>query len=966
MNNDAHLLSIDEILSRYNIKPMKRQGYCRKMDKHYERKNIIEIQIDKPTYKQIILIVKEPINILLISVSILLSIIYFIDPEEKERLTVVIFTVLIMIMNICIEIYQSKRINDFYKSNIRTFKCRVYREGKLINIPKEELMKGDILDLRSGDIIGADARIIKSRKLKIDESQINGNYNLISKCVISSTIDYEKAENMVFAGSLVSEGTANAVVVEIGEKTKLGCKLVQITKGTHRKLKLYEDLDAFFYGSFFIATAINIVFIIVAEFTTIGYVKLIDVLIGVYIAILPEGIPAIVKMLLYRSANKLKKRDVYVQNLEYVELLGDLTLICADKEAIVAEKKLACDYIYDGENLYDLEMLISDLIVGTEQIIDSFGKMCLILSNYNSIQSRIDSALKDFAQVYISICNGNINSLPNISVFDLDEVKVVEKICKKYSYLYFIGDPDIIISNSIHIKSNGNIQSLTLEKKENILLKYKELSKKGYIIKAISSKKIKRNRKSRDYTKSSFEFLVCFKNVEKPGVVITKSLLKIANIKIIIASNNTKEELRLIGEDIFDFDIKEITDSNDLSMLEPENILNKTYIIKAATYFNFEEKEKLKILYLEKIIFSEANSLQKLRIVNDLQNIGHIVGFIGEISEDSQSLNKSDVGICFENSIEICKESSKIILPSRKFESLIYGLEEGRLFFINFKKVIKYILMHITPQIVPFIFYICFGTPLLISPILLFFLSYVIEVGPAIYFSYETPEINLVDREPKYIDNIKKYTNEEVIQIDDTNISRKNIFYETWKNFVELIKPGRLYSSDILSWSILEAGLITAAGCMFSFFITLYQSKIPSRLYFFNSHDYFKLNSPSIILENGEEISADEQLKILYSGQTTYFLGLLICQFCNMLICRRTYRYFFENFSENPRLLIASIIGIILTTLIIYLPFFEEFLLVRPPNLLALLAPLSAGISILLLDTTKKYLRKQRRFYHNS
>lgn len=107
-------------------------------------------------------------NVLLISASLSLSIVYVYDPDEKERITVDIFTILIMIMNICIEIFQSKRINDYYKSNYRTYKCKVFRKGKLVSVLREELKIGDILDLSHGDIVGADSRIIKAHNLKVN------------------------------------------------------------------------------------------------------------------------------------------------------------------------------------------------------------------------------------------------------------------------------------------------------------------------------------------------------------------------------------------------------------------------------------------------------------------------------------------------------------------------------------------------------------------------------------------------------------------------------------------------------------------------------------------------------------------------------------------------------------------------------------------------------------------------------
>lgn len=177
-----------------------------------------------------------------------------------------------------------------------------------------------------------------------DESNIKDNFELVNKKVVSTSTNYYDAENILFAGSLILAGSANAIVIEIGIKTALGIKLEEASTKKHMGSKLYQDLNVFFYGSFIIATFVNIIFITIGLLTGVEKIQLVDLVIGIYIAILPEGIPALVKLLLYTTATKLGKKGIYLREIEYAEIVGNITICCADKEALTARNSLILIY----------------------------------------------------------------------------------------------------------------------------------------------------------------------------------------------------------------------------------------------------------------------------------------------------------------------------------------------------------------------------------------------------------------------------------------------------------------------------------------------------------------------------------------------------------------------------------------------------------------------------------------------
>ncbi len=165
---------------------------------------------------------------------------------------------------------------------------------------------------------------------------------------------------------------------------------------------------------------------------------------------------------------------------------------------------------------------------------------------------------------------------------------------------------------------------------------------------------------------------------------------------------------------------------------------------------------------------------------------------------------------------------------------------------------------------------------------------------------------------------------------------------------------GGIYNKTVLKWAFIEAGGITTVGCLIGFFVSLSLSNIPYTYFYYSSQKYFQFGAPDIISTSGEALDDKDQLSILYKAQSTYFLGLVFCQFCNMLCCRRKYTFFNTNLLNNYPLLFASFGGIIITVLVVYTEFFEDILVIRRPSLLSLTIPIGAGVLILILDTLKK------------
>lgn len=1029
-----------------------------------QRPNVIPSRNHIPLRKQIEEIIREPINVLLIAASIALAIIYLISREEKEHLTVCVFTFIIMSFNIALEIYHQNNLRKFVEESTQTAKCKVYRDGELRSVDKKNIVIGDILKLSAGDEIGADCRIIRAENLWVNTSTISGNLSPVSKGTDSGDNEYKDAENMVFESNMVVSGTATAIVIEVGRSTILGQINERNLDGKKGKSALYRDIDVFFYGSFLLATATCLIFMVSGIFLKITPIQIAAVVVSTYISFLPEGIPTLVKLLLYTAAMKLKKRGAWVPDMDALQTLGEVTIICIEKNALVNEGALMCEMIFDGEKMRDVELTFEEKNVHDLEYLKAIGEICTVIS-YNMKHKDENDQLSIIDQLHstnlplnasaetpssnpihcdfrlknpVEALNGSVSDTRNLASrrdadkriqndnrfldSDRQSLLLFGKICQeyfnhsidfdskiqefktgntytvlvdkgKYNVLYAVGNPEELLHICRFKIRKGMMQRLNNTRKNKMIRFFNDFQKHGYRLVALA--RVSVSKRTDNFNRKNFTFLsyLCLKDIVKIDAPLTLNLLSAAGILVCITNNGGVNALRTVGNDLFDEDnYHEDNDTEtenrvDVSGINKgknrglrsmvgtpgsptnrldltDNILNRggnseddvnkinNKNVQSFDAFGdqFENHSRDKSL-CKKILVHNADSKQKTQMVERLQRDGHVVAYFGAREDDCQAMMKADVAICLASAPLICKEVGSIILPALQIEGIVYGIEEGRLFYVNLQKAIRYVMMHIAPQVFAFIIFVFLGTPLPISPILLIFLNYLVEIFPAIFLAYENPEYNLITNGPKSAYANTTDFHVEVPQEQNTWSVRVNGYI---KRFRKIIDSDGLYSSYILRGSIVEAGLITSIGCLLSFFIALSSCGIPLSQCFFVSHKYFRYNAPALILSSGVEIDSEHQLYILYRSQCTYFVGLMICQFCNLLICRRTFGFITTNFFNNPTPLICSICGISITCFFIYLPFFESFLLVRKPVLKALIAPACAGLLIILFDTTKK------------
>lgn len=937
-----HLLSTNELIRKYKIDKIKRKlHYAVHSDRNiFDRPNYNEIfsPSDKSLMKLIILTLIEPCNIVSLICVTLLVILYIFNREEKQHLMVFIFTAIIMIVKTGFEVYEEYKINKLYRRKIDNYSSKIIVNNCIYWIPKEKLMIGDVLYLKKGDIVGADAILISANNLLIDSSSITGCHDLIRKSTKVSHQEFKFSNNVVLGSDKVVSGRGRAIVVGVGKNSELGEKSTYYKHGNNKETTLFTKIDDFFDLSMIFSALFAIICSIIAIIQKYSFASILTLIVSIFVATLPEGIFSVVKLQLNSSVLNLEKNGLFIRDVSAVEKLGFLSTILTNKKTINTLNFKIITYIYDGFDMFDIDLTFEENNKKNLKVIENIGYYCSLISE--SIKDRVHGLNQNLfsfiilSNIFNSFFVGYFRIPLNVKYRRVGNLSTVFVSFEDYNLIIVVGKVNYIASLCKYYKINKKIRRVNKDFVESMNTIGDKMANSGKESLILATRTHGKTEKCPKIKNLLFESLLFLEEQPDYKTPITVELLKASNVGFSILTKNKDVSNIRFCKDVLDIDkgnAISFCDFKDLSSQQQKNFLN-----------------------LNNFIVYDCNTNNKMDLLDSLETSNKIVAFWGSEIQDSRFLNKSKLGICFESSGQICKASSSIIVKSQKIDHIIFALEEGRLFFVNFQKSVKYIMLHITPQLMAFLFYVVLGTPVSVSPILLLFLNYFVEIIPAKFFVYEEAENNLLLDNPLKEDTIID-ENRYFLDINQNHMRCSSILsFRGIKEKLNLILSNSIYPSSNIIWAIIEAGLISGVGCMLAFYMVLYQNNIPVSKMFFSAEEYFLFGSPDLKLRNGLKIDFERQLEILFSGQSTFFIGLVICQFSNMLVCRRKGRYFFYKFFSNPRILIYSLIGIVISVGILFIEFFNDFLLVRRPMLPPLIFPTISAVLIVLIDTYRK------------
>lgn len=583
--------------------------------------------------------------------------------------------------------------------------ARVIRNGKQVEIPSYEIVPDDVVILESGDRVPADGEILESFNLQINESILTGESLPVAKSI-------KAQENLVFFGTTVSAGRAKIKITQTGVRTKFGLIAEELTLTEDEKTPLEKSLKKLSYGIGISALLIAIVIFILRLIQGFEVYQTLLVSIALLVAVVPEGLPAVVTIVLAMGVRKMYRQKALVRKMVAVESLGAATVILSDKTGTLTKN----------------EMRVKEISVHDSKLKDLIK--CAVFCNSASL------VLKEDPSTSLRTSSGGLDILGDTTEgalliwakekgVDIDLMRAKGKLIEEIPFnletrkmtvvweeggqksTFTKGAPEVLISQ-LHLAEKE-------QKKWD--LEYQAMAKKGLRVLAFSKDE-------------QFLGLVGIADEIRPEVKDAIRITSKAGIKVVMVTGDNELTAKAVGEEI--------------GLLRPED-----EVLTGAQLNQFSDEDLLK--RIEKVkIFARITPEEKFRIVKAYQSLGEVVAVTGDGVNDALALKQAEVGVAMGKSgSDVSRQASDIVLLDDNFATLVTAVEQGRLIYSNILKVVKFLLTGNLAESLLIGLAVIFGLPTPLLPTQILWINFVTDGPPALALGFDAPSNHLMNIPPQ-------------------------------------------------------------------------------------------------------------------------------------------------------------------------------------------------------------------------
>jgi len=654
--------------------------------------------------------------IILLVVALLLYFYGYFYSHEYTDTIVILFVVFI---NAIVGFMQEEKaaliLRDLKKYETST--CKVKRNDKIIVINTKELVPGDIIYLESGETVPADIRILSCESLKVDESALTGESVPVQKSanVLKENLILQEQKNMLFLGTSITNGKCTGIVISTGKNTEIGKIALSLNEIDRIETPLQLKIKELSKKITFIVFIILIFIFILALINKYTILEIIMLCSSLAVAAIPEGLPTVITITLSVGISNLAKKKTVVKQMQAVETLGAIDIICSDKTGTITQNKMTVkeEYIIDENMLNYICALCNDGLIYEDKYVGDPTETCL----------------------YDYLYNKKIDSLK------------LRKKCERILDIPFDSDRKMFttlnkIDNDVYILCKGSMDSL-IEKvnlskteKQEVLDKVKSFSKNALRTLGFAYKKldyIPKDIKELEKGESNLSFAGILGMIDPPRESVKKSVIlcKNAGIRPIMITGDSIDTATAIAKDVG------IISNDDEAILGSE--LDK-----------YNDKE-LKNIVKQYSVYARVNPYHKERIVFALQNSGKIVAMTGDGVNDAPAIKDAHVGVGMGiTGTDVTKSASDIVLMDDSFSTIVVAVEEGRRIYNNIRNNIVFSLSSNFAEIFTIIIGLFSKTTILL-PIYILFIDLVTDSIPSICLSFEKSENGIMDKKPRGI-----------------------------------------------------------------------------------------------------------------------------------------------------------------------------------------------------------------------
>merc|ERR1719167_1002002 len=888
------------------------------------------------------------------------------DPSPDNLYLGIVLSAVVIVTGIFGYYQESKssKIMETFK-NLVPAQCLVLREGEFRSIKVDDLVVGDVVNVKSGDRIPSDIRVVQSSNFKVDNSSLTGESEPQLRTNEFSDDNPMETRNVAFFSTYAVEGSAKGIVIQTGDRTAMG-RIAGLASGLDTgDTPIAKEIAHFIHIITGVAVFLGVTFFIIALILGYYWLDAVIFLIGIIVANVPEGLLATVTVCLTLTAKRMASKNCLVKNLEAVETLGSTSTICSDKTGTLTQNRMTVAHMW-----FDNKIVEAD--TSEDQSGSSFNKEATGWKTLERVACLCNRAEFKPGQEGISVLkrevNGDASEAAILKCTELSKGNIADyrkrnkKVCEipfnsanKYQvsihetedpndnrYLLVMkGAPERILERCSTIVIDGREMPLSQEWKNAFETAYMELGGLGERVLGFCDFMLPADKFPVGYPFDAddvnfpcegLRFVGLMSMIDPPRAAVPDAVLKCrsAGIKVIMVTGDhpitAKAIARSVGiisegqETVEDIAVREGCDIKDV---DPRRA--RACVVHGGEIKDLSEKALDEILMFHtEIVFARTSPQQKLIIVEGCQRMGAIVAVTGDGVNDSPALKKADIGVAMGIAgSDVSKQAADMILLDDNFASIVTGVEEGRLIFDNLKKSIAYTLTSNIPEISPFLLFILADVPLPLGTVTILCIDLGTDMVPAISMAYEQAESDIMKRQPR------------------------NPFTD------------KLVNERLISMAYGQIGMIQASAGFFVYFVIMCENGFwPSRLFGIRrSWDSSAVND----LEDsyGQEWTYHDRKILEYTCHTAFFVSIVVVQWADLIICKTRKNSVFQQGMKNHFMNFGLFFETALACVLSYTPGMDKGLRMYPLKINWWLPAIPFSILIWCYDETRQFLLRR-------
>lgn len=676
--------------------------------------------------------------IILIIASIISAVVARLEGSNDYFDSIIIIAIVVFnaIMGLVQEAKAEKSLEALKKMTAPT--CRVKRNGKISTIKSEQIVPGDIVLLEAGNYVPADCRLISSSNLKIEESSLTGETVPVLKeanSILKEKTALGDMVNMAFSTTIVVNGHGEAIVTDIGMNTKVGKIAKMIITNEAPETPIQKKLEEVGKSLGIACLGICLLIFVIGLLKKIEPIEMFMTSVGLAVAAIPEGLPAIVTIMLSIGVTKMAKKNSIIRKLPAVETLGSSSVICSDKTGTLTQNKMQVTKIanINGETndkeyikwLMGMATMCTDVEISKEN-----GKMKL---TGEPTEKAIVSKALDEGQNK----NELYNVMKRVKDIPFDSSRKMMTTIHKMPNGYRVitkGAPDVLLKRCNKVYDNGNVTTLDYSKTKLIENQNNKMADEALRVLAIAYLDIPNlpSKIDTETVEKNLIFIGLIGMIDPPreGVKEAVATCKKAGIKTVMITGDHIITAKAIAKDLGILRGSDLAVTGEELDKIPQSILQKNIM-------NYS-------------VFARVTPEHKVRIVKAYQSTGAVVAMTGDGVNDAPALKNADIGIAMgKNGTDVAKNAADMVLTDDNFVTIVEAVKQGRNIFDNIKKAVHFLIATNIGEIVTIFLGLVLGLKSPLLAIQLLWINLVTDSLPAIALGLEKPEADIMDKKPR-------------------------------------------------------------------------------------------------------------------------------------------------------------------------------------------------------------------------